>query len=389
MDRRILFTASTFSHIYHFHRPYLRAFARLGWEVDVACGGGDYPLPEAGEVVHIPLEKRMTSPRNVQAVKELRSLIRRRGYAMVSCHTSLAAFFTRAAVMGMRNRPPVVCTAHGYLFDGDTPPARRLLLSGAERLTAPVTDLLMTMNRWDTQYALRRRLGKRVVEIPGVGVEPARPPEEGEREVLRRVLGFTDNDFLMIYAAEFSKRKSQEVLIRALTRLPERAVLLLPGEGEEKDWCRALAGSLGLGGRVVFPGQIPREAGPGRDMTAWYAASDAAVSSSRSEGLPFNIMEAMGWKLPVAASDVKGNQDLIRHGENGLLYPYGDAEGCAEQMKRLLDAPEEARRMGEQGCLDSRRYRLEAVLPQVMEVYRQSFPALFPAPAAVQAPLAK
>lgn len=139
----------------------------------------------------------------------------------------------------------------------------------------------------------------------------------------------------------------------------------------------------------MFPGQIPREAGPGRDMTAWYAASDAAVSSSRSEGLPFNIMEAMGWKLPVAASDVKGNQDLIRHGENGLLYPYGDAEGCAEQMKRLLDAPEEARRMGEQGCLDSRRYRLEAVLPQVMEVYRQSFPALFPAPAAVQAPLAK
>ena len=49
MDRRILFTASTCSHIYHFHRPYLRAFTGLGWEVDVACGGADYPLPEAGE----------------------------------------------------------------------------------------------------------------------------------------------------------------------------------------------------------------------------------------------------------------------------------------------------------------------------------------------------
>ena len=382
MDRRILFTASTCSHIYHFHRPYLRAFTGLGWEVDVACGGADYPLPEAGEFVHIPFEKRMTSLQNVQAVRALRSLIQARSYALVSCHTSLAAFFTRAAVMGMRDRPLVACTAHGYLFDGETPPARRLLLSGAERLTAPVTDLLMTMNRWDTRYALRQRLGKRVVEIPGVGVELVRPPEEGEREVLRRVLGFADTDFLMIYAAEFSKRKSQEVLIQALARLPERAVLLLPGEGAEKDRCRALAESLGLGGRVVFPGQVPREAGPGRDMTAWYAASDAAVSSSRSEGLPFNVMEAMGRGLPVAASDVKGNQDLIRHGENGLLYPYGDVEGCAAQMKRLLNAPEEARRMGERSRADSLAYGLEAVLPQVMEVYQQSFPALFPVPAA-------
>ena len=125
MDRRILFTASTCSHIYHFHRPYLRAFTGLGWEVDVACGGADYPLPEAGEFVHIPFEKRMTSLQNVQAVRALRSLIQARSYALVSCHTSLAAFFTRAAVMGMRDRPLVACTAHGYLFDGETPPARR------------------------------------------------------------------------------------------------------------------------------------------------------------------------------------------------------------------------------------------------------------------------
>ena len=381
MDRRILFTASTRSHIYHFHRPYLRAFGQLGWRVDVACGGGDYPIPEADEVIHIPFEKRMTSPKNLQAERALRRLMGERRYDLVSCHTALAAFFTRAAA-GWRDRPRIACTAHGYLFDGDTSPARRLLLSGAERLTAPVTDLLMTMNRWDTQYALRRKLGKRVVEIPGVGVEPTRPPEEGEGAVLRRVLGFTDDDFLMIYAAEFSGRKSQEVLLRALTRLPERAVLLLPGEGAERARCEALAEELGLGRRVVFPGQIPRQAGPGRDMSAWYAASDAALSASRSEGLPFNIMEAMGRGLPVVASDVKGHQDLIRHGENGLLYPYGEEEVCARQLRRLMEDPGEARRMGERGRLDSRSYELEAVLPQVMEVYRSTFPQLFPVPRA-------
>ena len=57
MERRALFTASTYSHIAHFHRPYLRAFAQLGWTVDVACGGEPLPIPEARRVIPLSLEK--------------------------------------------------------------------------------------------------------------------------------------------------------------------------------------------------------------------------------------------------------------------------------------------------------------------------------------------
>ena len=102
---KILFTASTYSHLVQFHRPYLAAFRRMGWTVEAACGGAPMDLPEAHHVVHIPFEKDMLSPRNGAACLALRRLIRSRGYDLISCHTALASYFTRMAVLGMKRRP--------------------------------------------------------------------------------------------------------------------------------------------------------------------------------------------------------------------------------------------------------------------------------------------
>ena len=313
MSHKILFTASTFSHIANFHRPYLAQFARLGWEVHVACGGPERDIPEAQRIIHIPLEKSMTSPKNWQAVRLLRRMVREEGYALVSCHTSLASFFTRLAVMGLRERPLVACTSHGYLFDGQSAPVKRALLSGAERMTAPVTDLLMTMNDWDGRYAQKHRLGRRTVQIPGMGVDFSRldacPPEEGA--ALRRDLGLGPERFLFLYAA------------------------------------------------------------------------DGAVSASRSEGLPFNIMEAMYAGLPIAASAVKGHTDLIRPGETGLLFPYGDWMACGEAMSALLRDRTWSAQLGAQAHEAVLSYGLDRVLPQVMEQYQRLLPLEERQPAAL------
>lgn len=364
MKRRVLFTASTYSHVVHFHRPYLAEFARLGWGVDVACGGAPMDIPEAEEVFSIPFEKKLTAPQNTRATAALRRLIRAREYALVSCHTSLAAFFTRAAVLGLPRRPRVACTCHGYLFDDATPAPKRALLASAERLTAPVTDLLMTMNRWDTEYARRHRLGKEVVEIPGMGVDlhRHRRADRGEGLALRRSLGFADHQFLLVYAAEFSQRKSHRDLLCALQQLPPSIGLLLPGSGALWEECRTLARGLGVADRVAFPGQVG-------DMAPWYAAADGAVTTSRSEGLPFNVMEAMAAGLPVAASAVKGHVDLIRDGETGLLFPYGDPTACAARLLRLAQDPDLAHRLGTQAALEVQNYSLDRVLPQVMGAY--------------------
>ena len=77
MGKKLLFTASTYSHIHHFHLPYLRHFQEQGWVVHVACGGKPQEIDCADKLIRLPLEKSMGSPANFRAAKHLRQLIRK------------------------------------------------------------------------------------------------------------------------------------------------------------------------------------------------------------------------------------------------------------------------------------------------------------------------
>lgn len=360
----VLFTASTWSHIAHFHRPYLHSFRTLGWQVHVACGGASLPIPEADACFDVPFEKKMTAPANFRAQARLRTLMAEHRYDLVITHTSLAAFFTRLAAAALRHRPAVVNVAHGYLFDGETPFFKKNVLVSAERLTAPWTDLLLTMNDYDTRFARQHHLGHRVEQIPGMGVDFSRfpPVSPQERQALRRAQGISPDAFVLLYAAEFSRRKSQSTLLRAMPFLPQHVVLALPGQGALLDECRRLAQELDLGNRVVFPGYCA-------DMAPWYAMADCAASASRSEGLPFNIMEAMHASLPVVASAVKGHTDLVAPGKTGLLFPYGDEAGFINAIGRLLSDSDRTAAMGRAAEQAAIPYALNRVLPQVMALY--------------------
>ena len=98
------------------------------------------------------------------------------------------------------------------------------------------------------------------------------------------------------------------------------------------------------------------------------------MSASRSEGLPFNIMEAMYYGLAVVASRVKGHTDLLEESGAGLLYPYGDWAACAGCIQELLQDPELAERMGERGRQAVRAYTLDRVQPVIMAQYERLVP---------------
>ena len=342
----------------------------MGWTVHVAAGGPPQGLPEADRAIELPFAKRMTAPSNFRCAAMLRALMRRERYDLVVVNTALAAFFTRLPLLGWRNRPRVVNIVHGYLFDADTPLPKRSVLLTAERATAPCTDLLLTMNQTDLEIATHYRLGRRVLPIKGVGV-PFGPVDAATAEdgiQLRETWGIPKDAFLMVYPAEFSKRKNQELLLRALAHLPERAWLLLPGQGDQLAFCRELAKELGVDGRVRFPGQVS-------NIPACLRAADCAVSSSRSEGLPFNIMEAMRAGLPVLASDVKGHRDLLGGGA-GVLYPFGDQAAFLSAVRLLMDDPGYREKLGRAAFLASASYELDRVRPQVTALLQQELPEL-------------
>lgn len=355
--KKVLMTASTFSHIYNFHLPYIEQFKEMGWEVHVACGGIYREIPGVDKQVQLTLEKRYFSAGNLKACVMLRQLIQSEGYQLIITHTALASFFTRLAEKGIKSRPKTINVVHGYLFDKNSSLIKASVLKAAELFTGPETDVILTMNQYDTQWAIKTFPSKQVQYIPGMGVDDRRLKITGGS-----ISGFSEGDFLLVYPAEFSKRKNQAMLIKAMPLLPEYVKLLLPGEGSMLESCKTLAKKLGVDKRVLFPGYIS-------SMGDVFSSATVAVSSSRSEGLPFNIMEAMLSGLPVIASEVKGNVDLVQHGVTGYLFPYDDENAFAAAVSELMENRERIKTLGENGRRFAERFTLQQVLPDVMQAY--------------------
>ena len=351
--KKVLYAASTAGHLRSFHLPWLHWLAEHGWTVHAAASG-PFSCPDVTAYYDLPFTKSMASPKNLAVSWRLGRILSRELYDLILVHTSLAAFFVRLGVLLVagKGKTRVVNVVHGYLFDEATPWAKRTLLLLAERLMKPVTDTVAVMNRQDLKIAQTYHLSRGpVVLLPGMGVDFSRyaPAGENERQAARAAFGLPEDAFVLVYAAEFSRRKNQAFLVRALQKLPGNVWLLLPGQGDLLGQVRELAKALGLEQRVLLPGFVT-------NMPDCYHAGDLCVSSSRSEGLPFNLMEAMACGLPTVASRVKGHEDLIRPGETGLLYPYGDEAAFCRAVTSLMDDPKT--------CEDLGRAARETVLQQ-------------------------
>lgn len=335
--KKILFCASTVSHIKNFHLPYIKALSDSGYEVYTAADS-EFLFENTKGCFMLPFKKVFTSPQNVKAIFAARKLLLEHRFDAVSLHTTLAAAVVRAAILTLppKLRPKVFYICHGYLFnENDGAGSLKYLIP--EKLCAPVTDVLMVMNREDERIAKNHRLyGGELIYINGMGLPDGKfSPPSYERHILaKKAFGFSPEDRLFICCAELSERKNQELLIRAFAEaLPviPTGYLLLAGKGRELERYQLLCQKLGLQDRVRFLGYVT-------DMPTLLDAADGFVSASRIEGLPFAVMEALTCGLPAALSDIKGHRELAKTGETAWLF--SDEEQLAELIKRIYALPQ-------------------------------------------------
>ena len=171
------------------------------------------------------------------------------------------------------------------------------------------------------------------------------------------------------------QEKGHDVLIRAFAALaPDFADwrLIIVGEGPERDALSALAEALGVAGRVSLPGwmDVPEDA---------LAASELFVMSSRYEGFPNALLEAMGVGLPVVSTACGGSEEMIEHGVNGYVVAVNDVDALAGAMRRLMADGALRARFGASAAAASQRYSIRAIVPQWDTLLSESCPAK-PAP---------
>ncbi len=340
---KLLYAASTASHLQRFHRPYTEALREVADLHLMATPGEGIDHP-------IPFDKHFFSLTNLKNVLRIRRILKKERYDRIILHTSLAAFLVRLALTGLRQRPYVLNVVHGYLFSRPVKGVRARVLLLCERLVCRRTNAIAVMNREDEAVAKEYKLSRgEVTYIPGMGLElplvlPAPDP------VLRRLYAPEKEALLCSFVGELSERKNQIFLIRAAKKLRERGIpirLLLPGEGAEREVLESEIRSLGLSEVVFLPGNL-------EPILPYLAITDLYVSASSSEGLPFNVMEAMAMGLPLVLSDVKGQSDLISDRPESL-YP-------ADDMEAFCNRVEECWRSGRFGAQTCTYPRLEGFL---------------------------
>ena len=202
------------------------------------------------------------------------------------------------------------------------------------------------------------------LSILGNGIEvDAWEPNVEARAAARRQLGLAD-EFLWMAVGRLEAVKDYPTLLRAMSRAPKNARMLILGTGPQEAELVELAARLGLDQQVRFFGFEPH-------VEHWMQAADGFVLSSRYEGLPMVLLEAGACGVPAVATDVPGTHEVLVDGVNGWLACAADPISLTEAMTRLMLMPlDERYAMGE--CARRRvinEFSMEIVLNRWERLY--------------------
>jgi glycosyltransferase EpsD len=371
-EMKILYVTTISDTVNAFLIPHIHFLVKQGHEVGVAFNivqDVDPRIDKLGCKVHpIDFQRNPLSKGNFQAYKRIKAIITEGKYEVVHVHTPVASFLTRLASKNIHH-VKVLYTAHGFHFFRGAPKKNWAIYYPLEKMAARWTDGLITMNDEDFYSArkLNLRNSNAIYKIRGIGLDTSKfyPPTAERKRELRSEYGYHSRDFILIYVGELSYRKHQDLLIESISMLNEEKKnlkLLLVGEGDYLEKYRDLVSRLGVEQNVEFLGYR-------KDIHQLMALSDVAISTSRQEGLPVNVMEAMSTGLPVIVTDCRGNRDLVKSGKNGFVVGVDDTMACAHAIKILYNSNELREIFSDENRKLIQQYSLENVIDDMKEIY--------------------
>ncbi len=281
-----------------------------------------------------------------RCARRLAALMRHERIDLVHAH-QYTPFFYALAARHLHARPPILFTEHGRWFPDFPRPKRmlfnRALLGRRDRIVGVGEAVRRALV--DNEGIPAARVG---VIYNGVDLTPYRNPGRDRvtvRQRLRQELGIPESALLLAQVARLDDLKDHATAVRAMVRIVAAvppALLLIVGDGPERTKIERLIADLGLEHHV-------RLVGTRSDVPDILLAADLFLLSSKSEGIPLTVIEAMAARLPVVSTDVGGVGEIVVTNETGLLVPAGDDVALAAAAIELLnDAPRRAQ-LGEQG----------------------------------------
>jgi glycosyltransferase involved in cell wall biosynthesis len=355
-----------------------------GIEVTVLAGGedpgegtywpelaGDWGHPGDGSVVAVPSLRRSVAPLDdARALAWVIRWLRTERPDVIHTHSAKAGLIGRlaAAAVGI----PAVHTVHGWSFAaprGETSvgsrAARRATVS-LERALAVASKALVVVSPLDAELGLAMNVGsieQYHVIRSGIDLDQPRAGRR-DRRAIRHELGWGPDEAIVGSVGRLAAQKDLSTLLTGFARADVDARLVLIGDGPDRPMVETLAADLGIAHRVELLGSRP-------DAARLVAGFDVFALTSRWEGLPRALVEAMAAEVPVVTTPVGGIPELVEDGRTGLVVAVGEPEAVAAAVRAQLSDRARAEAMAERAARHIEAFSAEKMRADLARLWLQ------------------
>jgi len=290
------------------------------------------------------LQKKVNPLYDLMTFYDISKLLIENDFSVIHCHSTKAGILGRLAAY-FAGVPVKVFTAHGFVFYDGMNFFKKYLCVLAEKLGGFFGDMIITVSWADFKKAIRYGIAPRErirVIQNGIDVSEAEKfinENSGRQKEFRSKYGIEENALLIGSVGRLVSEKAYEVAISAMPSILAeypKAFLVIAGDGYARAGLEALALKLGVSERVRFLGELAA-------VYEFYMIMDLFFLSSVKEGLPYSLLEAGAFGIPVVCSDAGGISELVSDGKTGILVPCADIRAFASGMKRALAMDASAR----------------------------------------------
>ncbi|MDY6915420.1 MAG: glycosyltransferase family 4 protein [Candidatus Cloacimonadota bacterium] len=268
---------------------------------------------------------RKFSPCDLLAFFQLIYIYKKYKFDIVHTHASKTGILGRVAAK-LAGVPTIYHTVHGFSFHPYQNKFLHLFYQLAEKIVAKFSDKIVFVNNYERQLAIRKNLVSKQQAITIYnGVEQVTNLQSNKPDDLK---GF----FVVGSTLRFEPQKNiiDTMKVAILTaKLNSDLKFVFVGEGSLLHKARQLVRKNRLEHRIIFPGWQD-------DISSWLRSFDAFLLYSKWEGLPLSILEAMSYGLPIIASDIKGNNELVDN-RNGILVSVNQIDKLVQVLRNLPD----------------------------------------------------
>lgn len=373
-----LILASVASMIEQFNMQNIQLLLDGGYNVDVACNCKEGStisddriqnmiqcLTEKGvSVTHVPIPRKISDIRGIKtSLEQVKKMCDENHYDLLHCHSPIGSVIARLAAKDAHKKgTKVIYTAHGFHFYKGAPKKNWLLYYPIEKMCSKLTDVLITINKEDYDFAKNHMNVGSVEYIPGIGVDTKKfLLTDFDSSHKREELGITNKDFLILSVGELNANKNQEVIIKAIAKINDPSIhYFIAGKGDKDKYLEELAEKLNVNLHLL---------GYRTDIVELLNTADIYAFPSYREGLSVALMEAMAAGLPCVVSKIRGNVDLIDENKGGYLSNPSGVADFSEFIEVLMKNPSLRKRFAYYNSEKIKNFDICVVRENIVRIY--------------------